>query len=228
MAGIDDAYARNMHKQRDYFVAWEPTSIYQLGDFGEMDGKVFKKLGTLKDLKIPIKVRTEKTGDMDYQSEGVFITHADVGVQGAGAMKKAEGNLEVKFTQSNGILFKASDITTEYIDNIYDVGDRLVKLYKDKGHDWRLSNVVITELKKADYLLVLISRESGGSVKLSGKVPIKADGVKVADLNIRDLSVSTSSSKVDKYTAKGGSTPLFQLHEVKDPITKSAFFTEYK
>lgn len=225
MSGLDDMYARNLHKHLGYYATWQPTDHITLGDFGTMKGNIFWRAGNIKDFGIKVKPRASHSENLDYQSESGVNVNVDVSATTKGV--KAEGNVKFNFSQSNAIAFKADDITTEQMENIHHVGERLVDLYKEKGNAFRLEHVVVTELKKAGALLVLISRESSGGITLSGKIPVKVGGVTVADINIRDVTVTKSDGRVEAYLDKDGSTPLFRLSQVKDPITKKAFFAPF-
>lgn len=224
--GLDSAYTREIHRELDLFAAWAPASEFGLGDYGEMDGKMFKKLGNIRRFGIDIRKKVHDSGPFDYNSSGSVALGLDVGA------KDAKGDyavdLKLGFSKEKSILFMADGVTTERIENIGAVGDALVDLYKERGKDWKLSYVVITELKRVSSGLVVISSDSDCKVTVSGKAAIKKDGAKLGDLDLRDLSVQVTKGKAFTQTLSAKSTPLFQLHEVKDPLLKKPFFTEYK
>ncbi|MCA8957857.1 MAG: hypothetical protein KDC87_17405 [Planctomycetes bacterium] len=224
--GLDAAYAKEIHKQLDYFAAWDPTNKFSLGDFGQMEGKVFKRLGNVK--KFGIQFTTEKfaSGPITYTSSGNTNVNVDVGAKDKNG--KNQVDVKVTFSKTKSILLQVEGVTTERIKNIGKFGDALVDLYKAKGKDWKLSYVVITEVKRSKGGCVLISKEADSKVTLSGKAEIKKSGAKLADVDLRDFSVGVTKGKVYGQPWNSECTPLFQLHEVKDPITKKAYFTEYK
>lgn len=224
--GLDAVYAKEIHKGLDYFAAWEPTNQIALGDYGEMEGQVFKRLGNIKRFGIAIRVKRTDCGPLTFTSSG--STAVDVDVGGKDAKGENQVDIKVSFSKENSVLFKADSVTTERIENLAAVGDKLVDLYKQKGKDWKLSYVVVTELKRAGSGCVLIAKQADTQVKLSGKAAVKKDGATLANIDLRDFSVGVKKGSAFDTTWSKDCTPLFQLHEVKDPITKKAFFTEYR
>ncbi|MBL8896383.1 MAG: hypothetical protein JNM84_02090 [Planctomycetes bacterium] len=226
LSGLDSAYTKEIHRELDLFAAWEPSSRFDLGDYGEMDGKMFKKLGNIKRFGINIRKKTYESGPFDYSSSGAISLGLDIGAKDS----KGDYSVDLKldFSKEKSILFMADGMTTERIENIGAVGDALVELYKEKGKDWKLSYVVITEVKRASSGLVVISQDADTKVTVSGKAAIKKDGAKIADIDLRNLAVQVTKGKAFTQTLSAESTPLLQLHEVKDPLLKKPFFTEYK
>jgi hypothetical protein len=226
MSALYNAYVRDIHKELDLFAYWEPTDPpLQLGDFGEMDGKKFNRKGNIKEFgKIILKERQSAGSDRYYQSEKDVNFSSKVGAVSTGA---AKGTVTISFSKSDAFVFRGEDITIKEIDNLSAVEDFLVDVYKDKGKEWRLSYVVVTKISLPKRLLAILSQSKGSSVTLSGKVSQAVTGI--ASVNLEDLTVTSTKGTVSVYIDNdGGTTPLFALHEIKDPITKKAFLTEYK
>lgn len=230
MAGIDDAYAREMHRQIDRFAAVPPDSHYDLGDFGVMDGKVFQKLGNLRDLAIPVRPRLMNRSDrFTYQSRGSVELRVLAGAQvGGGRLGQSAAQVEIAFDAARAILFQAADVEIIGIDNLKEVGDRLVALYKRPGKAWRLNHVVITEIRQAGRLAVFVSHSRNASVTLSGTLALSGREASAAEIDLTRLSIVAGRDQVFVVQDQGDATPLFQLHEVKDPITRAPFFDEYR
>lgn len=225
MAQADKTYLSELQKQWGYFPAWLPTTRYELGDYGDMQGKQFEELGNIR-AWVTSKPRSERNGtSMYYTSKGDVSVNVDWGA--ADATKQASVDLKISFGKKSSIFFLAQDTTTVTTQNLAQVGDKIVDVYKQSGNAWKLSYVWIEELIEAEYLTVLIALESNVSVTLSGKLPISYKGVPVANLDLRNFSVTRNASSVS-YFHGSNLTPLFRLYEVKDPVTKKAFYTEYK
>lgn len=121
----------------------------------------------------------------------------------------------------------AQNTTTISTQNLEQVGDKIVDVYKRPGNDWKLSYRWVTELVRAEFLTVLIALDSNVKATLSGKMPITYQGVPIARLALRNFTLTKGMSSVS-YFHGPDATPLLSLFQVKDPITKKAFYTEYK
>lgn len=224
MAQADKTYMNELQKQWGYFAAWSPTLSYELGDYGDMAGDQFERLGNIRKWITP-KQTSKQTGSMYYVSSGEVSTDIDFGL--ADKNQDASVDLKISFDKKSSIFFLAQETTSVITQNLEPVGDKIVSVYKESGKDWKLSYVWIEELVKAEYLTVLIALQSGVTITMSGKLPIKFKGVPVADLDLRNFSITKNSSSVSHFKGSDA-TPLFRLYEVKDPITKKAYYTEYK
>ena len=224
MAQPDTTYLKEIQKNLGYFAAWLPSDSFELGEYGAMDGKQFERLGRINRWITP-NPSSKSGGTIFYTSKGDVSWKVDFGV--ADASKKASVDVKISFKKKSSIFFLAQETTVVTTKNLRQVGEKLVDVYKEKGKDWKLEYVWISDLVKAKRLLVLIALESGVSVTLSGKLPITYQGKEVAELDLRELSLTKGMSSVTKFDPTDA-TPLFRLYEVKDPITKKAYYTEYK
>lgn len=224
MAQMDKTYINEIQKQFGYHPAWAPNRPYELGDYGDPQNDQFEMLGNIRKWVTP-KPSSHASGPMYYTSTGDVKVNVDFRV--ADVTKQAQVDLKINFAKKWGIFFLAQNPTVITTQNLEQVGDKIVSTYKKSGKDWRLSYTWIAELIKAEYLTVLIALDSSTDITLSGKLPITAQGVPVAQLDLRNFSVTKNASRVMTYQG-ANLTPLFRLYEVKDPITKKAYYTEYK
>lgn len=224
MAGMDTQYLDEIHDQLGYFAAWSPAKQFALGDYGDMQNKQFQELGNIKQWVVP-KPTSEASGKIYYTSVGDVTANADFGA--ADAKEKTKVDVRINFKKKYSVFFLAQGTTIVDTANVEQVGDKMVDVYKNKGKDWRLSFVWIKELVKAEQLTVIIARESGVEIALSGTLPIKYKGVDVGELDFRNLSITKNSQSVQHYPA-ANVTPLFRCYQVKNPITKKAFYDQYR
>lgn len=225
MSALYNAYVKDIQKELDLFAYWEPTDPpLELGDYGEMDGKKFNRIGNIKRFgKITLKERYSAGIDRYYQSEKDVSFSSKLGASGTGA----NGTVTISFAKSNAFVFKAEDVTVKEVENLTTLEDFLVDVYKKSGKDWRLSYVVVTKIDLPKRLLAILSQSKDSSITLGGKVSQAVTGI--AGVNLKNLSITSTKGTVSVYNDNdGGTTPLFGLHEIKDPITKKAFLTEYK
>jgi hypothetical protein len=221
MAGIDDVYTREVHKELNLYGAWPPDTNFRLGDYGEFAGCIFKRIGNITD-DFGISLQEEVTDDdeITFTSKGVVNVDLKVEVDSQG---RATGSakLNVQFNRDNAVFFLATGIKTRRVANMKAMGDALIAVYRRPGKDWRLNMAVITELKTARELVALISRKNRAALGLRGKVKVGKN--KPTTVDLQALEVEVNNSDVVNFLDENGSTPLFRLHQVRDPATGKPF-----
>ena len=226
MSTLYKGYLSEIHKELGRFAYWQPTDpALRLGDYGEMDGKEFILRGNVKDFGSFNIDERESTGvKIAYQSEGQVHFHTEVGVSGSGS----KGTVKVSFDKKESVFVKAEDITVKTVQNIEALESFLVDVYHRKGKDWKLSYVVVTTRLVSRRFMIMIAQDKDTSVTLSGNVSKQVTGA--VDIDLEDLSVNSTKGNVALYQNIGGTvlTPFFNLHDLKDPITKKAHLEEYK
>jgi hypothetical protein len=223
MAGIDTIYTRELHKELGMYAAWTPDSTFRLGDYGELDGRVFKRLGNITD-DFNIAIQSEQFDDKEvsHTSEGAVAVKVEAEVDSQGRVN-GTAKLNVDFDKSDALFFQAVGVRTQRIKNMKQVGDALIAVYKRRGREWRLNMAVITELRRADNVVALISKKRNVGVGLRGKVKAGKEQ-NPTTIDLRDLSVTVQNSDVSTFTDNNGATPLFTLHQVRDPLTSKPIF----
>lgn len=223
MAGIDTIYTRELHKELGMYAAWTPDTTFRLGDYGETDGRVFKRLGNITD-DFNIAIQSEQFDDreLSYTSEGAVAVKVEAEVDSQG---RTNGNakLNVDFDQSNAIFFQAVGVKTQRIKNMKAVGDALIAVYNRRGREWRLNMAVVTELRRADNVVALVSKKRNVGVRLRGRIQNGKER-NPTTIDLRDLSVTVQNADVSSFTDNNGATPLFTLHQVRDPLTSKPIF----
>lgn len=223
MAGIDTIYTRELHKELGMYAAWTPDTTFRLGDYGELDGAVFKRIGNITD-DFNITVQSEQFADreLSHTSEGAVAVKVEAEVDAQG---RANGNakLNVDFDQANAVFFQAVGVQTIRIRNMKQVGDALIGVYNRRGREWRLNMAVVTELRRAENVVALISKKRNVGIRLRGRVQAGKER-NPTTVDLRDLTVSVQNSDVSTFTDNNGATPLFTLHQVRDPLTSKPIF----
>ena len=224
MAAIYNAYTREIHQELDLFAYWTPVDPpLQLGEYGEMDGKKFNRIGNIREFgSLSLRQRESTSFPIAYQSKDQV--HFKTILNGSSAGSK----LTVELAKKDSIFLKGEDFTVTEIENLVDVEKFLVDVYKRKGKDWRLSYVVVTKLYIPKRLLILVSQQENSAVTLTGKVSRQV--TRAADVNLQELAITSVDGDVVSFQNSNGAatTPLFALHEIKDPITRKPFLTEYR
>jgi hypothetical protein len=220
---LDKAYLKEIQKELGYFAAKVVDRTYAIGDYGDMDGKQFEYLGNIGRWIEP-KTTSAGRDNIFYTSSGEVSVKPKIGAKDTTGKSQVE--IEISFARENSIFFLAQNVKTIVTTNLPRVGNKIVDVYKQSGNDWKLSYVWIGELIQAGFLKLLVSQSSNASVLLSGKAPVNAAGVHVADIDFSLLATTKKNSVIE--VDGPNKTPLFRPYEVKDPITAKAYYTEYK
>lgn len=226
MTALFKQYTKEIHKERDYFAQWEPLDVpLRLGDYGTMESFRFNRIGNISEFgKINIKTRESPAIGMDYTTDKHVNITSTVGAKGTGA----NGKLNIDFDKKESIFMKLEKMTSIAIDNLDDVGDFVVDVYHRKGKDWKLEHVFVNQLYMSRRFLIAISKENDTKLTLSGKVSrIITQSV---DIDLEDLTITATKGAMATYYNDRNleKTPLFSLHQVKDPITAKAYHAPYK
>ncbi|PCI42747.1 MAG: hypothetical protein COB41_08945 [Proteobacteria bacterium] len=120
MAGLDDKYARDIHKELDHYAGILPCEHdFQLGDYGIMRGKKFEVMGNItQDFGIKVESKnTAASASFEYQSEkGVTFKHDGNATALAGNLK---AGATIEFNRKNSFLVKAEEMSSKAINNYH-------------------------------------------------------------------------------------------------------------
>ena len=223
MAGIDDVYTREIHRELNMYAAWTPDATYRLGDYGEFDGHIFRRIGNISDdFNIPIKPEEFPDREITHTSEGAVAVSVAAEVDSQGRVT-GSAKLNVNFSRANSVFFQAVGVKTRRIQNMKQVGDALIGVYQRKGREWRLEMAVVTEIRSAATMVALISKKSNVGIGLKGRIRAgKERNPTTVDLS--DLTVSVQNSDITHFTDNNGSTPLLMMHQVRDPLLSKPIF----
>ena len=223
MAQEDKEYLNALQKQWGYFAIYPPNRVFALGDYGKREGDEFEKLGNIRRWIEP-KPQSKAGGNMLFTSQGDVKTDLDFGV--ADKTGQCAVNVHLSFGKKWSIFFLAQNTTIVTTGNLMRVGERMVAEYKESGKDWQLSYDWIEELVEAEVLTVVIALEADSKATISGKLPLKYQGLPVGDLDLRNFSVSRTAGTVSAFGPIPDATPLAKLYQVKDSAFKPATYEE--
>src|SRR3954464_9719382 len=108
---IADSYTNEIRAQIKKLATWEPGEPRKLGDYGELRGSLFVRVGNIADP--PFNLRFETNADqtsspITYSSSGAVSIEADGGVSGqVSALAKLTLGLTISFSRENAIYFQA-------------------------------------------------------------------------------------------------------------------------
>lgn len=219
--------------QKVLYGVWEPGFPVQLGDFGVMKGNIFVHMGNisqfkeLKSFKIKYRkddTRDEKTFMTDSGIELTFTPKAGGTTHGV----KANASLEIKFSKENSVFFNGAECMFEMIENKYELGQKIIEMYKNSKGSWKREFVLVTDRVVTRRALILISRSNNFSATFYADAKIPNINLAKAELGLHYNKINSGGYHVN---TEEGIVPLIGISKIKpqfmmwgekfNPLTKS-------
>lgn len=216
------AYQAEMHRTIGFFATWLPSDPMALGDLGILQDGKFRRLSSLKELKIAF---TEESGEavqnIQCMSKNGTKVSTSVGAKVAGLVKT---NISVDFAADSAFLFHASGVRARRVANPRQISLDIVNCYK-RG-DWDKRWLLVEACHEADYATVLISQDKSTSVELEAELDGPLPSTFLADPKL-GLKISSTNGKVIHVVGQRELTPLYsclrvQPHIFGDPTVEPA------
>ncbi len=161
------SYSRALYSQVRCYAAWFPVAnTFALGDYGLIDGGVFRKLGNLSEFKVGFRQRTSRPAPIDFSSEGTTVTYmvGDAKVKALPQQADGEAKVAFNFARANSCLIKARITVTE----IQDVGLVADKLFGCRG--WERRFRVVSKVYNGQKCIIVAAEKANTTVEFSGAV----------------------------------------------------------
>jgi len=202
------------HHFKVFHANWLPGTPLKLGDYGQVIGGTFRRIGNIQDEGIAeIEIRTDQTEDQyEFVSSAETEFIFQVGGGGSGnTLGSVRAGLEIKFGSANSIFFNAAGCTLDSIENVRQVGDALIDA--DKRGNWKRPWSVVTSLVRSGATTIVVSGSKDSSIKLEAAV----EGVKEIDLADASLKLVMRNQRnvAFKLIAKDGLMPMMALMQVQ-------------
>lgn len=209
---LAEHYTEEIRTQLKRFAAWEPNYPIALGDYGELRGARFHRLGNLSQLGVSFDtLETDGVDQISYSSEGgVDFSFKAGGSADLPPVANGKAALELTFKAQHAVMFNAADVRFEAIDDQVALGRDILKLYADGR--WDAGHSVVVEVTRSGSTTVVISRGQSASILLLAEADVP--NVDLADASIK-LSPSMERDIGHKVVASEGLTPLFSLSRVR-------------
>jgi hypothetical protein len=134
-----------------YYPAWRPSTGFELGDVGTMDGVVFRRLRTLKDIGITFTERPDpQPSALDIISgEGASVTFKAAGQTNAALpnIPAASAGVSVDFGRAGAFLIPADDVHEPSISDIVKLNQDILEAYKQGK--WELGWKIVVQLTRS-------------------------------------------------------------------------------
>ena len=150
------------------YAAWLPvTNTLKVGDFGIINGGVFRALGNIKDtFGIDFNVEEGPNTEVDIASEGTTVVKVVGGAEVPAFPPNGglEAKINVNFSKENSFLVK-SKLTCQQMSNIQEVAWKLVKEKR-----WKRTYKVVETTYTGKDCVIILSSQSNTTVGLTGSV----------------------------------------------------------
>ena len=202
---------------------YPPTTPIAIGDFGEMRNGYFVRLGNIKNsfgLDYSILGDDDPTYEQ-FKSEGsVEVNFKAKGDIAAGGVPIAKAQVELKFTSDKSFFFSSAEVRYLQMDNLYEIGQKLVELYDNDT--WKKRFVLVSRVLEGRNTVIVISGSSGAHVMIeaeTGEIP----NVDLANANGK-IGFKSSSNLSYQIIAPGNLQIGFGLSRVYNPIFNKPVF----
>lgn len=153
---------------------WPPViTPIRLGDYGVLEGGLFRKLGHVSDFGVEIAVEQGATSSLNFVSASAAVHRlaGDLPVSQFTGLAGVQARLAIEFAESSSFLLKCRTITLEQIGNIAALGRALGRARSADGRTWSsLSWRIVWQLYTGRDVVFLATRSAGTTVDFSGKV----------------------------------------------------------
>jgi len=214
MSGLAKSFNQVLRKELNAYAAWFPvTNTFEIGDFGLIEGGVFKSMGKIgqKFPDIELKISVGPKSKIDFSSEGTRMVKlgANGEVATFAALGDADASLKLMFSKANSCVVKA-ELSSLQLSNIEEVGIKLAN-----KSSWKKQYKVVSSVYKGDHCVIVCAREANTEVTISGAANLlqQVDGGKVS------ASLDIQSNKKSVFNSVGESgvlgLDLFKLNLLK-------------
>jgi hypothetical protein len=128
---IGDCYCTEIAEHfKIYFATWLPGEPVQLGDYGELNGDIFSRLGNISKFNIVTTYVSGNPAHYKFASSNGVEVREIIGASANAPGVNTGAGLEVNFKRSNGIFFNIANGVVRKITDISEVEKRLITLLK--------------------------------------------------------------------------------------------------
>lgn len=198
MSGLAKTFNRSIKKEVNAYAAWFPvTNTFKIGDYGLIEGGVFKSVGNLADKfpEIGLKVEPGPSSKIDFVSSGTRMIKLGAGgeVDSFSALGNADAKLKLQFERKNSVVVKAN-LSSQHLANLEEVALKVAA-----KSSWNRDYKIISAVYIGEKCVVVCSREAGTEVLLEGK----ANVLKQVEAGKVDGTVSITASKNSVFKSIG-------------------------
>lgn len=215
--GAPLSYVRELRAELGLFPTWFPNDPIELGAFGRMKDGRFVREGSLSDLGITVKRRVGPVGSGFTKRKGVE-TKLGAEVKAETDLVDASVGVELSIVRDSAWIFACRGDSLVEIENVFDVKNQLLAARRTRTDQWDDAFVVVTAVRRARALAVLVARRAGAKLHALGEGNV-AEPEEILLSTKLELRRSASDVFLVRELAKE-TTPLFELRHVRRGLFK--------
>lgn len=211
---LADMYTTEIRANLKRFATWEPGVPMRLGDYGELHGSRFVRLGNIMDphLEVSFSRRNDSSNShVSYSSAGAVSV--DFGVEGTvdgGPIAAGRVGLRIRFGREHAVFLNAANVRYHSIADQSDLERQLLELFAQRR--WKAGHVVVTEISGAASTTVIVAAGRSGEIVLEAEAD--APQIDFADASVQ-LAVRSENAIGYKAITEDSLTPLLTLSRIR-------------
>jgi hypothetical protein len=188
---------------------WMPGDVVKLGEVGKLRRGCFDRQTSLSELGIDARLEAGEPSEVATFSSGRQLSPRLTADAGFGAT--AEGSVVLEFAKRGQFLLSCRGLEHQRIENIGHVNKQIIR-YHELGK-WDPQWVLIDQIWRADFFMVVLSRSRKAQVSLTAKAASIPSFDAISDPSL-DVGVSVQSG--DTWDARGSNVvPFFSGRRLK-------------
>ncbi|HEY3450343.1 MAG TPA: hypothetical protein VGK67_28575 [Myxococcales bacterium] len=211
-AAIADIYTEAVHENlRPLYANWEPSAPLELGDYGEVHGSTFVRLGNVKRLGLGFKSRASPGEDAKtFATKGTCDVSLSAQARAGGGSASVRPSLEITFSSDRAAFFSVAGCRYLAIADKAALGDQVMRLFQKKAFLRRWA--VVTDLLAAKTTTIIVSGGASASIVLEAAG--SSGAIDLADAKLK-LDVRRQQNIGFQLVSQGRLTPLLGLCKIQ-------------
>jgi len=203
-------YCDQLHRHIGWLATWQPDSPIAVGDVCLMEGRQMVRQFHLDDRGIGCtEIVSPTVAHVGWQSsKGITVKPS----AGASATGVGDAHVEVKFEDADAMVFRAERCREHSLDRLDRLKDELLDL-RSRGQ-WDEDLLVVTQVRHAERLLVVVAGERGSSAVVKVAADAFSPGLDLSSANVGVELLRATSTGYQISNARN-TTPLFQAVRVR-------------
>ena len=211
-------YTEEIRDNLRYWATWTPGTQLKLGDFGTVDGALFRRIGNVRDrygVQFDQSV-SDADQSWEYSSKGSveWKVQSRASAQVIPGIPQGSAGIRVRFNRADAVVLaipKAIEIAVADVDSFLTA---LLEKADQAPHTWRKNFAVVTEVVVAESATILVSEGSSSEFVATANADLTAGLMSVGDASLC-IAQTSSRSVSSRLIASGNVTPMFRGFRIR-------------
>lgn len=228
MGFIDDC-AERVYSEYKVYAGIPPLCTIKPGDYGRLDGRKFRREGSLHTLKHSLATKlsiidSPTVSDVEWKSSGTRTSRFSAGANfGNSSGPHANAGFHVQFEREHEFFYFVPGLRFRELENMYDLGDELMRRsLLDRHHPefwpWYDELCVVTGVYAAPAMTLALSRSAKSEVTFEAEGVLQSSALERTTVALSATSADSASQRfAGKITGSDTNqyyTPFVELRKV--------------